>query len=582
MDWINWRALLQNQWFQLCLLVAALSAGTTLYNLSRSKPGPNDSAATPTSGATPMAAPAPRRIVQKIKPKRRGQWILDASGERDADGSDIEAVAASLSDGDVVTLRPGTYAGCCEINVSARFVGPAPNKGVASIRCLDGKRIGVSISGKKVSFENVSINYDATGEWPAMRIWRDAAVEMTGCSVVTQGKFGVMVVENASFSAEGSHFSAPRAGCCLKYEGYGHGTLQRCNFSEGRWGLEAVNAAQVEGTNCVFQRVGLPNGAGLTIGVVGGRTSVTLTGCQFNDNTATILADESATFRVSGTAFRNNGVTGETGNSSLGVICAQNGAKTYLKSDTFDDNKQGLVAIKSGNLILEDVQMHRTGLATDNENLKGYGNAIGATGQDSTVSMTNCVIADSILDALNISGGASLRATRTTISNSSKSALVLGFPKVGASQAELDNVRFLASHGDAIFVNTGSRLGMQDCQVNQAGAIGIEVQDQGTAANIKNTTINACQDTGIIAHTGGEITATNCTLQNNSRGAQAGLTNDSNKRGAINLVNCDVQRNTVFGVGACRSSILIMKGGFLGNNRQNTWHEAGGNVRLQR
>jgi hypothetical protein len=33
---------------------------------------------------------------------------------------------------------------------------------------------------------------------------------------------------------------------------------------------------------------------------------------------------------------------------------------------------------------------------------------------------------------------------------------------------------------------------------------------------------------------------------------------------------------------ACRGATLEMKGGFLGNNRQDSFREAGGNVRLLR
>src|ERR1700674_3136592 len=113
---MNWRALLQNQWFQLCLLVALLSGGTTIYNLTRSNPNPNNDTLNSRSTPNPTSAPKPPppRIVKKLTPKKRGQWILDASGSRDADGNDIEAVAASLAEGDVVTVRPGTYTGSCE------------------------------------------------------------------------------------------------------------------------------------------------------------------------------------------------------------------------------------------------------------------------------------------------------------------------------------------------------------------------------------------------------------------------------------------------------------------------------------
>src|ERR1700719_1241098 len=150
---MKWRALLQNQWFQLCLLVAVLSGGTTIYNAVK---------VTPPSGTASRPSPTPPPI-HKIKPKKTGQWILDASGARDSDSKDIQVVAASLTDGDVVTVRPGTYTGNCEITASARFVGPAPDTGVATIRCVEPKRAGMSISGKRVSLENLSINLDIAG-----------------------------------------------------------------------------------------------------------------------------------------------------------------------------------------------------------------------------------------------------------------------------------------------------------------------------------------------------------------------------------------------------------------------------------
>jgi hypothetical protein len=338
----------------------------------------------------------------------------------------------------------------------------------------------------------------------------------------------------------------------------------------------------VQGSNCAFQKVGLVNGDGLTIGVVGGRASATLDACQFTEDTATILADEGATLRIAGSTFRSNGVTGETGNSSLGIICTQNGAKTFLKDDTFEDNKQGLVAIKAGNLTLENVKMQRTGLITDNQTIKSYCNAVGANGQGSTITASNCTIADSLNDGIVVAGGAHLKASASIIGNSRQDGLIVGFPNVGAAQAELDNVQFIANHGDAVWVNTVSQLAMQNCQISKTDIVGIEAQDRGTAANITNTTITGCQITGMTAHTGATIVATSCTMDGNSRGAQAGLANDASKAGMVSLATCVVQRNIVFGVGACRGAVLEMKGGFLGNNAQNTWHEPGGDVRLQR
>ncbi len=554
-----------------------------IYNIAE---GPSSSDkisgnGTPTPGPSASASVPPRTIT-KIKPKKRGEWILDPSGARDADGSDIETVAASLSDGDVVNLRSGTYTGNCEVNVSARFVGPAPGKGVATIRGIDAQRAGLTITGKKVGFENVSISFEAAGDSPAVQISRDASVEMTNCTMSTRSKFGILVSESASLTAQGMEFRAVNAGCCLKYEGTAQGTITRCSFLEGRWGLEVVNGAQVQGSNCTFRQIGLINGAGLTLGAVGGRVSLTLDACQFDGNTATMMADEGGTMHLTGSAFRNNGVTGEGQNSSLGMICAQHGSRISLKDDVFENNRQGLVALGGSSLVLERSQMRHTGLVTDNQKLRSYCNALGANDPGTTVNVMGCTISDSLNDSFNVSGGANLKMIETTITNSTVTGLTLGFANTPASQASLNNVRIMGAHNDAIFVNSGSQLEMQSCQVANSDFVGVDVQDNGSQAKITDSTITGCKVMGVDANLGATIVAFGCTMEATTRGAQAGLPNDSNKRGSVYLNNCTVRGNSVFGVGACRGALLVMKGGFLGGNQQNTWHESGGTVRLQR
>jgi Right handed beta helix region len=578
---MNWRALLQNQWFQLCLLVAALSGGVMIYNIAQ-KPGSDivGGNGTPMPGPSPSASVS-RQAITKIKAKKRGQWIVDSSGARDADSGDIETVAASLSDGDVVNLRAGTYTGNFEVNVSARFVGPASGKGVATIRGVDAQRAGLTISGKKVGFENVSLSFEAAGDSPAVQISREAAVEMTNCAMTTQSKFGILVSESASLTAQGTQFRAVNAGCCLKYQGTAQGTLNHCSFLAGRWGLEVINAAQVQGSSCSFQQIGLVNGLGLTLGVVG-RASLTLDACQFDGNTATIMADEGGTLHLTGSTFRNNGVTGEGENTSWGMICAQHGSRVSLKDNVFEDNRQGLVALSGSSLLLERAQMRQTGLVTENQKLKSYCNAVGANDQGTTVTVMGSTISDSLNDAFNVSGGANLKMVETTITNSNLSALSLGFANTAAAQAVLNNVRVNGAHGDAIFVRSGSQLDMQSCQVANSDVVGVEVQDSGSQGKITNSTITGCKSMGLDANLGATITASGCTMEATTRGAQAGLPNDPQKRGSVFLTNCTVRGNSVFGVGACRGALLVMKGGFLGGNKQNTWHESGGTVRLER
>ena len=546
---MKWRALLRNQWFQLCLLVALLSGATTIYNTVNVK-------STSSSGAAsrPSSTPPP---VRKISPKKPGQWILDASGARDSDSKDIQIVAASLTEGDLVTVRPGTYTGSCEIAVSARFVGPAPGTGIATIRCVEPKRAGMSISGKKVSLENLSINLD--------------------CSTSTQAKFGVYVHENASLTAENSHFQASGKGCCLKYEGTSRGSLGHCTFSGGQWGLEVNDAAQIEASNCAFQKLGLANGNGNTVSIMGEHASAKLDTCEFTENTATVFADKGATLTVIGCTFRNNGITDDAENVNTGLVCVRNKAKAFLRVDNFDNNKQGVVATMAGNVTLQNARMHQTGLVTANQKIAWYSNAVAASGEGTTMIVDDCYIADSPSAGFLISSGAHLKAAKTVVSNSGKVGLQLGVHDSARSSADLDSVQFIDSPGNGAMAEVGSQLTMRGCRVSDIGHNGIAANDQGTRVNMSETWVKNCQECGLMAISGATISVTGGTIESNKWGAQAGLPNDPAKSGTILLTGCAVQGNTL-GLAACQGATLTMKGGTLEKNRSDTT----GEVRVER
>ena len=567
---MNWRALLRNQWFQLCLLTALLSGATTIYNTVNVK-------STAPSGTASRPSPPP---VRKISPKKRGQWILDASGARDSDGKDIQVVAASLTEGDVVTVRPGTYTGSCEIAVSARFVGPTPDIGVATIRSVEPKRAVMSISGKKVSLENLSINLDVADNAAVIRIVGDSQVEMKGCSTSTQGTFGVFVHENASLTAENSHFRAGDAGSCLRYDGAAHGSLSRCTFSEGRWGLAAKSAAQIQASNCVFQKMRPADGHGSMVDVSGEHASIKLDTCQFTDNTTNIFADAGATLTITGSTFQNNGVTGDDDSVTIGLIAVENKANALLRDDTFDNNKQGVVAIKAGNVTLQDVRMHQTGLVTANQKIAWYSNAVAASGNGTTMIVTDCYIADSPDAGFMISGGAHLKATKSIVSNSGKLGFQLGIHDSASSSADLDDVQFIGSPGNGVMAEVGSQLTMQGCRVADIGHDGIVAIGQGTRVNLAKTWVKNCQECGLMALSGGTISVTGGTVEGNKWGAQAGMGTDPSKGGTIALANCTVQDNGL-GLAACAGATLTMKGGTLEKNHSNTKQDAGGEVRVE-
>jgi Right handed beta helix region len=573
---MKWRALLQNQWFQLCLLVAVLSGAATIYNTVKLTP-PSGTASRPSPSSTPPPLPS----VRKIRPKKSGQWILDASGARDSDSKDIQVVAASLTEGDLVTVRPGTYTGSCEIAVSARLVGPAQGTGVATIRCVEPKRASMSISGKKVSLENLSINLEAAGDAAVVRIVGASQVEMTNCSTSTQAKFGVYVHENASLTAENSHFQASGMGCCLKYEGTSRGSLRRCTFSGGQWGLEAHNAAQIEASNCTFEKIGSPDGHGCIVDVIGGGASAKLDTCQFTDNTVAVYTGEGASLTLIGSTFENNGVTGDGDSTSVGLVSVRNKAKALLQDDTFDNNKQGVVALKGGSVTMQNVRMHQTGLITSNQKIGWYSNAVAAADQGSAMIVTDSYIADSPNTGFLISNGAQLKAAKSVVRNSGQSGLHIGAGDSGNASADLDDVQFVDSPGYAIYAETGSQLTMQGGRLSEIGRSGVCAKGQGTRVNLTKTWIKNCKESGLLAVAGATISATGSTIEGNKWGAVAGHENDPAQSGTIALTNCAVQGNTLFGLRAGQGATLTMKGGFLGNNTTDKNQTAGSELRVE-
>jgi hypothetical protein len=571
---MKWRALLQNQWFQLCLLVAMLSGAATIYNAVKSTP-PSGTASRPSPSSTPPPLPP----IHKIRPKKTGQWILDASGARDSDSKDIQVVAASLTDGDLVTVRPGTYTGNCEIAVNARFVGPAPDKGVASIRSVDPKRVGMSISGKKVSLENLSLNREAVDDAPAVRISSDSQVEMTACATSTKSRFAVLVTENASFTAQASQFSAVGVSVCLKYEGNAHGSVSRCTFSGGEWGLEGLTTGQIEASNCTFEKIGSPDGQGSIVAVVGGRASAKLDTCQFTDNTVAVYASEGASLTLIGSTFRNNGVNDGAANKSTGLVCVKNKAKAVLQNDTFDNNKQGLIAVKAGSLTLTHVMMNHTGLIVQNAALRPFCQSIAANDQDTIVVATDCTIDDSRAWGIAVGGGAHFKMEGGSVGQALNSWLYLG--RDGRATAEFDHVQFTAAGNTGLYVCAGSSLTLRHCQISDVANAGLLVRDRGTEALISDTTIKDCKGVGIFAQLEGTISAGGCTIEENARGIQAGNSEDDPaKSAAIALTDCTVRGNSIFGLGTWQRGTIKMRGGFLGNNTKDSEESSGGEIHV--
>lgn len=598
---MDFRALLQNQWFQLCLVVAVISGGTSVFNLAQpGTPRP------PSPGPTPFPGPMPTRVpgpfptptpFTKLKPKTAGRWIVDANGAADADSRTLVAIIGSLSDGDVVTIRPGDYFGGIGVaKNNVRFVCPEPiraaenllgggNRGDASTGGATLHAQGtdtVLVNAKNVAFENLRIEQDTPGNNAALRILGESRVEVVNCQVRTKSRFAGVVIGNASLEARDSVFQNPGGSSGLQLENNSRGTLTRCMFSSSLRGFVVIQNAQAQLTGCVFQDDGQTDGNGGALLVEGGQAQLSANQCRFTTNKASVIAKEGGTLSLTDCLFNNNGVTGEIGNASAGVISAQSGSRVTLRGSTFENNKQGIIGQRGSTLVLERVQIRGTGLATDNKGLIYYCYPVAISGQGCTARIAGSSIGDSLSNSIVVGNGAQLTMLETTVSNAGTNALVVGTTD-GAGKATINNVKIVGARNFGVWVNSGSECEAQGCQILGFVNAGFKVDGEKSTGRIADSSISGGNRDGLAlwAHTGGTLTATGCTVEANTRGAQAG-TGTVGQGGTVLLENCTVRGNTVWGVGACRDSLLTMRGGFLGNQRQNTYQERGGRVQLER
>ena len=517
---MDFRALLQNQWFQLCLLVALLSGGASVFNLA--KPGPLPPAPPgPTPLPRPSPQPAPTTSFSKLKPKTAGRWIVDASGAGDADSRTLAMVIANVSDGDIVTVRPGDYFEGIVLTKNVRLVGQ-PSGNTAPTLHAQGVNT-VEINAKNVGLENLRLEQDTPGDRKTLRVAGGSQVELVNCQLRSKSTFCATVTDNATLTARDCLFQSVNGGSALQFENDAHGNLTRCTFSQSRWGLAAAQRAQVEAADCTFQNLGLPTGGGATLAVEGGKAEINARRCRFTGNTAGILAKESASLALYDCVVSNSGVTGETGNTSIGCISAQAGARVVVKGGSFENNKQGIIARNGCTMRLERVQIRGCGLVTENGSLLFDCNSVAAFGQGCTLQITGSSIADSINYSVVVTGGAQVNMIESTISNAGADGLVIGSSTDGGSKATLNNVKVLGARDSCIWVNSGSEIEMQTCQLSGAVKFGLCVEGENSRAQVANSIVSSNRDIGLGAYSGATLTATGCTLEGNARGAQAGV-----------------------------------------------------------
>jgi len=575
---IDWQALAPNPWFQLCALVAVLSGGMTIYNFTQHSEHIGGGGATPPPNPPPISITTPTPV-PTLKAKAPGHWIVDANGAADADSRDLRTVVANLVDGDSVSLRPGIYQGGFNVSKSVHFIGQGANP--ASVSIHTSFQDTITVSGKNVSFENLTINLDSPGdELHALHCVGASHVELNRVLVDSKALYAARAIENASLDAHDSTFQTARAGCGLDYENNAHGSLVRCAVLSNRWGLQVLNSARAQASFCSFQNNGGLNGDGAIIVIQGAQTHVDADRCQFTGNTSTLGVSESGSLSIVNSLFKGNGLTGEQGNTSNGVIGVTSSGKATLSNVTFEFNKQGISVKNGGSVTISGCHISKTGIHTENADFKYLSIAIAVSGKGSSAIVNQgTTIIDSTAFGIVSVQGAQLTLDDAGVSGSGEDGLYVGNTDGGAT-ADVRRGKF-DHNQNAIVFGFGSTGTIQDCQLTANYSCGVSLTGANTKVSVVNSEFRANKNYGLLISGLAEGQATGCLIDGSERGAQVGFAGNPNECGTMTMDNCTITNNSILGIAACVKSTMIYRDlHFSGNpQKSNMWRERNSIVR---
>ncbi len=570
---MNWQVILRNQWFQLCLVAALCSAGAGIFDLATisSPPIPTPS---PTPYPSPSKPPSPAPLAQ-LHPKAPGHWIVDPSGAADADSGNLQQVVASAAQGDTVTIRPGRYEARLGIDKDLTLVGEGTSPAIPLIFSNRDQSNVIQILAGHVVLSNLQIEQDFNAVFAALVSANQAHVELTHCSVTSNGTFGAVANEDAQLDVSESTFKSSSIGNGLVYIGRAHGTIIHTSFINNRSALEVQNQAHVTADSCTFRDNGYQQFHANAVYAGGSGATLEVARSSFLNNSPTVaFVEESGKLIMTGCNLENNGISLESDRATDGMMVIQTGAQATLTNLSCKSNKQGIAVSTAATAQLNNVTLSDTGIVTNNGKYQVYCNAIYLDGDGTTASIAGSTISGDQYNGIFIANGAKISVQNCSISNCRLHGLVFGSDEGTPGYGSVNNSTVFSNHRDGIYLQSKSLVEISGGEISDNGISGIEVAGNGSVGTVANLVLVRNQgQVGLLAYSGGLIKVKGCTIEKNQYGIQAGLEKGPELAGTI-LLESSIVRDNGYGAVSCAGSTITLSRATF-KNRQNYWEDGG-------
>lgn len=434
----------------------------------------------------------------------------------------LAAALQAASDGDVLTVSPGTYRENLVLDRAVTLRGPE-RAGSGSVRIAPADGVALTVRSSATVQDLQLEGQDASV--PALLI-EDCAPELTGIRVLTRSAAGIEVRGGARPTVRRCTVDNP-AGLGISVSGGAGGVYEECEVvAAGQSGVSVRDGAHPRLERC---RVHHASGAGLSLH--GDGTAVEAVGCEvYEVKGAGVLVADRATGHLTGCRVHRTTADGVTLDTD---------AVLTLADCEIHDIPENAVDLRS-----------RSVLTLTRSTVRRFGrNGLSVWDPGTRVDANSCEIHESTGDypAVWISDGAAAVLDSCRVHSVPDALFVLDRgSRADVLDSDLSQVR-----GTAVSVSDGATVQLDDCRIRETGT-GAWFRDHGSGGTLANCTIDAAA-TGLIVTKGADPTVERCTV---TSAEEAGVYVSAEGRGTFH--GCRVTGSQGYGfhiIDGCRTTL---------------------------
>lgn len=433
----------------------------------------------------------------------------------------LAAALEAASDGDVLTIAPGTYRENLVVQRAVTLRGPEGSPGSVRIAPSDGVPLTVRSS---AVVQDLHVEGQDSAA-PALLV-EDGAPELVDVRVVTRSAAGIEVRGGARPTVRRCTVDNP-GGIGIAVLDGGGGVFEECEIvSAGQSGIAVRGGAHPRLERC---RVHHASGAGLS--VTGEHSGLEAIGCEV--------------YEVKGSGVQ---ITGRA-------------AAHLTDCDVHRTTSDGVTLDTDAVLTLADCRIHdipenaidlrsRSVLTLTRSTVRQFGrNGLSVWDPGTRVDANQCEIHDSTGDypAVWVSDGATVVLESCRVHDVPDALFVLD----RGSRADVVDSDLSQVRNTAVSVSDGATAQLDDCRIRDA-ATGAWFRDHGSGGNLANCTVDGVQ-TGVIVTKGADPTIERCTV---TSPAEAGFYVSAGGRGSLH--GCRVNDSGGYGfhvIDGCRTTL---------------------------